>query len=144
MPFPLPPASKLYFPSFSIKLIRSNLPPHQAVFKVPPQLNKLDISSYLQALYNVNVTDVRTMNYLARSWKDRKGREKNVAAYKKVIITMEDDFYFPPLATADDGVQKLPTRADIVPTRHHPKSKAFADMKLDKKTKAEAAAASSE
>lgn len=69
-------------------------------FIVRPEANKLQIKKEVEALYNVTVTDVNTMNYLGKN-KSRytragliKGRRN---AYKKAIVTLKAgdtiDFY---------------------------------------------------
>ncbi|KAJ3031855.1 UNVERIFIED_CONTAM: hypothetical protein HDU68_011614 [Siphonaria sp. JEL0065] len=104
----------LYFPSVSFRLVRSNLPPHQQVFRFPPKYNKIDITSLLTGLYNLQITDVRTMNYNGRShYEQHKGtsRRTTAAAYKKVIVTTTDDFDFPPPVSAKThGAIPLPPR----------------------------------
>ncbi|KAJ3263567.1 hypothetical protein HK104_006620 [Borealophlyctis nickersoniae] len=95
MPIPLPAGIKFYFPKLRFKLVRSNLPPHQAVFHCAPQLNKLDIKNYLEALYSITINDVRTMIYRAQT--QRRGQHTEIlGSYKKAIVTMEEDFRFPP------------------------------------------------
>lgn len=106
--------AKLYFPNIIFKLVRSNLPPHQAVFHTPPQLNKFDIKMYLEKLYQIAITDVRTMNYLGRPSKIIARRERGgKPSFKKVIVTMEDDFVFPPPPTVKDGAIKIPPRVSF-------------------------------
>ncbi|KAI8929895.1 hypothetical protein BC831DRAFT_441535 [Entophlyctis helioformis] len=115
MPIPLAPGGKFYFPNLVFRLVRSNLPPHQAVFRTPQQLNKLDIKSYLSSLYSLAITDVRTMNYTGSSVRRkpvsktaRTGR-KTEASYKKVIVTMESDFVFPDVPTVKTtGAMRIP------------------------------------
>ncbi|MCF0160083.1 MAG: 50S ribosomal protein L23 [Bacteroidaceae bacterium] len=69
-------------------------------FIVRPEANKLEIRKEVEALYNVTVLDVNTMNYAGKN-KSRytragliKGRTN---AYKKAIVTLKDgdtiDFY---------------------------------------------------
>ena len=69
-------------------------------FVVRPQANKLEIKKEVEALYNVTVVDVNTMNYAGKN-KSRytragliKGRTN---AFKKAIVTLKDgetiDFY---------------------------------------------------
>ncbi|TPX59257.1 hypothetical protein PhCBS80983_g02606 [Powellomyces hirtus] len=118
MPFPLQPGAKFYFPNVVFRLLRSNLPPQQCVFRCPQQLNKIDIKSILTNLYDLSITDVRTMNYLGRTHKGRLGTRVRAANYKKVIVTMEEDFNFPPvpeakLVTSGEGAIKLPPRASF-------------------------------
>ncbi|TPX71081.1 hypothetical protein SpCBS45565_g01360 [Spizellomyces sp. 'palustris'] len=120
MPSRLLPGQKLFFPNIVFRLLRSNLPPHQCIFRCPPQLNKIDITSYLQNLYNITVTDVRTMNYMGRTYKARYGGRERTANYKKVIISMEEDFNFPPppptklgASVEGDAAIKLPPRGSF-------------------------------
>ena len=69
-------------------------------FIVRPEANKLEIKSEIEALYNVTVVSVNTMNYDGKN-KTRytksgliRGRKN---AYKKAIVTLKDgytiDFY---------------------------------------------------
>ena len=69
-------------------------------FIVRPEANKLVIKKEIEALYNVTVVDVNTMNYSGKN-KSRytkagfvKGR---TAAFKKAIVTLKEgdtiDFY---------------------------------------------------
>ena len=69
-------------------------------FIVRPEANKLEIKKEIEALYNVTVVDVNTMNYDGKN-KSRytkagfvKGR---TAAVKKAIVTLKEgdtiDFY---------------------------------------------------
>ncbi|KAJ1564579.1 hypothetical protein HK405_014509, partial [Cladochytrium tenue] len=95
-----------------MRLVRSSLPPHQAVFRVPPSLNKVDVQALLSALYGIDVTDVRTMNYLGRQRRNRRtSRLEAGPAFKKVVVTMREDFSFPPpVSTARDGALPVPPR----------------------------------
>ncbi|KAJ3016380.1 hypothetical protein HKX48_004058 [Thoreauomyces humboldtii] len=109
--------TKLFFPNVVFRLLRSNLPPQQCVFRCPQQLNKLDIRAILTSLYSIQISDVRTMNYLGRTHKSRAGTRVRGASYKKVIVTMEDDFTFPPppetkagASVEGNGAIKLPPR----------------------------------
>jgi len=69
-------------------------------FIVRPEANKLQIKAEVEALYNVNVTAVNTMNYAGKN-KARytragllKGRTN---AFKKAVVTLKEgetiDFY---------------------------------------------------
>jgi ribosomal protein L23 len=111
MPAPFLAGAKLFFPNVVIKLVRSNLPPHQQVFHCPPQLNKLDIKQLLQKMYNIGITDIRTMNYLPKHDRNKSASRRvstNIASYKKVIVTMDQDFDFPPPPNVKDGAIRLP------------------------------------
>ena len=69
-------------------------------FIVRPEANKLEIKSEIEALYNVTVVSVNTMNYDGKNKKRYtksgliRGRKN---AYKKAIVTLKDgdtiDFY---------------------------------------------------
>ncbi|TPX44410.1 hypothetical protein SeMB42_g02940 [Synchytrium endobioticum] len=109
---------KLFFPNIIFRLVRSNLPPNQALFRIPRNVNKLDVKAYLKSIYNVDVTDVRTANYLSKKAADPKASAQNrrvltvkVPAYKRAIVTMTKDFVFPPIPRiGDNGVQPLATQ----------------------------------
>ena len=69
-------------------------------FVVSPKANKIEIKAEVEALYNVTVLDVNTMNYAVKN-KSRytkagllKGRTN---AFKKAIVTLKEgdviDFY---------------------------------------------------
>lgn len=69
-------------------------------FVVSPKANKIEIKAEVEALYNVTVLDVNTMNYAGKN-KSRytkagllKGRAN---AFKKAIVTLKEgdviDFY---------------------------------------------------
>jgi large subunit ribosomal protein L23 len=69
-------------------------------FKVKKDANKLEIKEEVEALYNVIVTDVNTMNYLGKS-KSRYTRSGIISGkaqdFKKAIVTVKEgdkiDFY---------------------------------------------------
>ncbi|GAB5587446.1 mitochondrial 54S ribosomal protein YmL41 [Umbelopsis nana] len=90
--------NKVYLPNLIFKMVRSpNLQPNQVAFRVPPKCNKFDIHSYLTNIYNVNVQEVRTMNYATRIKRRKDGRVTGrEAAYKKAIVTIDEPFAYPP------------------------------------------------
>jgi ribosomal protein L23 len=106
-------------------MVRSALPPHQAVFRFPTSVNKIDIQSLLTSLYGIQVTDIRTMNYLGRTYKKQEGRfkivQKSGGEFKKVVVTMKEDFVFPPPVMAGkNGAISLPPRVSKhAPTRSY-------------------------
>jgi len=69
-------------------------------FKVKNEANKLEIKQAVEALYNVSVTEVNTMNYLGKS-KSRYTKSGVVSGkspdFKKAIVTVKEgdkiDFY---------------------------------------------------
>jgi large subunit ribosomal protein L23 len=66
--------------------------PHRFGFRVSPDANKLEIKKAVEAMYNVTVVDVNTMNYRGKR-KSRytksgliNGRQNS---YKKAIVTLK-------------------------------------------------------
>ncbi|KAI8807183.1 hypothetical protein BJ742DRAFT_336881 [Cladochytrium replicatum] len=116
MPLPLPAGVKFFFPNFIFRLVRSNLPPHQAVFQVPLELNKIDIKSFLEQAYKLDITDVRTMIYRPKPHSTRSGVKAQTKSFKKAIVTMKDDFVWPaPPEAGAPGQEpfKIPIRANV-------------------------------
>jgi ribosomal protein L23 len=119
MPRVVPAGPKIFFPNLVFRLIRSppGYAPNEAVFRVPPKVNKLDITTYLERLYGLTVENVRTSNYnekvkykeIKRSAKptirpEKRGmglRPLRVAAYKRAIVTLSEDFRWPEPPDAD-------------------------------------------
>ncbi|GBC09099.1 hypothetical protein RclHR1_00860037 [Rhizophagus clarus] len=67
-----------------------SLPPNKVAFRIPTNINKLDVKDYLSNIYNLDVVDVRTMVYAAESTNNRYR-----PSYKKAIVTLGDDFNYP-------------------------------------------------
>lgn len=74
--------------------------PNRYGFVVRPEANKLQIKAEVEALYNVTVVDVNTMNYAGkRSSRYTKAGllRGQKSAFKKAIVTVKDgdmiDFY---------------------------------------------------
>lgn len=81
---------------------------------MPPQLSKVDIKDYLSKLYNITITDVRTMNYLGKTKKKVNGRSYKTPDFKKAVITMDQDFIFPdPPDPKSDGALEIPPQAEL-------------------------------
>ncbi|RUS22316.1 ribosomal protein L23-domain-containing protein [Endogone sp. FLAS-F59071] len=91
-----PGLKQIYFPNIIFKMVRApNLLPNQAAFRIPPSCNKFDIYSYLTNIYDVKITDIRTMNYATRITR-RAGKETfRESAYKKAIVTIVGTFNWP-------------------------------------------------
>ena len=70
-----------------------SLPPNKVAFRIPTNINKLDIRDYLTHIYKLNVVDVRTMVYAAEL---QTNPERYRPSYKKAIVTLSDDFNYPP------------------------------------------------
>jgi ribosomal protein L23 len=105
-------SQKLWFPNIIMKLVRSNLPPHQQALYCPPQLNKFDIKQYLEKLYSLSILDVRTMNYAKKPARRMGTKERGgTPQYKKVIITLSEDFKFPDVVDVKkDEAIRIPPR----------------------------------
>jgi ribosomal protein L23 len=85
---------KIYLPNIIFRLIRTpSLPPNKVAFRIPTNINKLDIKDYLTHIYKLDVVDVRTMIYAAES---QTNPDKYRPSYKKAIVTLGDDFNYPP------------------------------------------------
>ncbi|OLY85466.1 54S ribosomal protein L23, mitochondrial [Smittium mucronatum] len=79
------------------------LAPNQAAFKVPLHVNKFDIKDYLTNLYKVTVTDVRTVVLPGRPKVDaRSGLKILDKRTKKAIVTLSEDFVYPPPPKMED------------------------------------------
>ncbi|POY75347.1 hypothetical protein BMF94_1575 [Rhodotorula taiwanensis] len=94
---------KVYLPSVFMRLVRNTAEykddPYTATFRTALQLTKPDIANYLKNVYGLEITSIRTMNYLSAlkrnpigGGKSRSGGTKN---YKKVLVTMKEPFWFP-------------------------------------------------
>ncbi|MDR2763517.1 MAG: 50S ribosomal protein L23 [Tannerella sp.] len=67
--------------------------PNRIGFRVSPDANKLEIKKAVEAMYNVSVVDVNTMNYSGK----RKSRytksgiiSGKQSSYKKAIVTLKE------------------------------------------------------
>jgi ribosomal protein L23 len=79
-----------------------NGPPHTddpftATFRVSLQLTKPDIRSYLAQIYGLEITSLRTANYIGedkyypgKGWKRTRER-----TYKKVLVGLVEPFWYP-------------------------------------------------
>lgn len=69
-------------------------------FRVQPNANKIEIARAIEAMYNVTVVDVNTLNYRGKNKTcyTKSGLVKgSESAFKKAIVTLKDgdaiDFY---------------------------------------------------
>lgn len=94
---------RVYLPSVFMRLVRNQAEyrddPYTATFRTSLQLTKPDIANYLKNVYGLEVTSIRTLNYLSAlkrnpigGGKSRTGGTKN---YKKVLVTMREPFWYP-------------------------------------------------
>lgn len=93
----------IHLPSVFIRLVRNTAEhehdPFTATFRTDVRLTKPDITNYLKNIYGLAITSIRTINYLAAVRRNsigggysRAGSTKN---YKKVMVTMEQPFWYP-------------------------------------------------
>ncbi|KAJ1728548.1 mitochondrial 54S ribosomal protein YmL41 [Coemansia biformis] len=89
---------KIYFPNIVFKIIPdTRLARNQAAFRVPLNINKLDIKDYLTHIYNVTVMDVRTVVFPGKLALNRfTGQKERRSRTKKAIVTMKEEFQYPP------------------------------------------------
>ncbi|KAL7009154.1 hypothetical protein EMMF5_001352 [Cystobasidiomycetes sp. EMM_F5] len=96
-------AQKIYLPNIIIRLVR-NSPrekgnPYIATFKVPPQLTKPDIVSYLAQVYGLRVTSISTILTMGPKVRARlPGQWKSISrerGEKKAIVGLEEPFWYP-------------------------------------------------
>ncbi|KAJ7449666.1 mitochondrial ribosomal protein L23 [Mycena latifolia] len=91
---------KIYLPNVIFRLVRNFTPPGQpynpweATFRIPKNLTKTDIRSYLMAVYGVQTTYIRTDNYHAELTR-RPPRRASIASYKRAVVGLAEPFYYP-------------------------------------------------
>lgn len=106
-PLPVPAsraeeAQQIYLPNIIFKLIRNSPKeaknPFIATFRVPVQLTKPDIVSYLWQIYGLKVTSISTITEMGEMVRMRPGKyksERRLKNTKKAIVGMEEPFWFP-------------------------------------------------
>ncbi|KAF7356644.1 hypothetical protein MVEN_00998900 [Mycena venus] len=93
---------KVYLPNITFRLMRNYTPPGQpynpwqATFRIPKNLTKTDIRSYLSAVYGVQTTYIRTDNYSAElGRRPTADSTPSIASYKRAIVGLVEPFYYP-------------------------------------------------
>lgn len=113
---------RIYLPNIIFRMMRNYTPPGEpynpweATFRVPTSFTKLDIRSYLHAVYGVKCTYIRTDNYFEslESYNRRHRRPKlgwGRASYKRAVVGLLEPFYYPE-ALEDMGLQERQTRQE--------------------------------
>ncbi|KAM0793173.1 hypothetical protein ACM66B_000646 [Microbotryomycetes sp. NB124-2] len=103
---PLPSSQgdiKIYLPSVFMRLVRNTdkykNDPYTATFRTDLRLSKPDISNYLKNVYGLDVTSLRTMNYLSKLKRNNIGggftRSTGTKNYKKVLVGLKEPFWYP-------------------------------------------------
>jgi large subunit ribosomal protein L23 len=93
---------KIYLPNIVFRLMRNYTPPGQpynpwqATFRVPKNITKTDIRSYLMAAYGVQTTYIRTDNYRAELTRvPTNDSDPSIASYKRAVVGLVEPFYYP-------------------------------------------------
>ncbi|KAI9502956.1 mitochondrial 54S ribosomal protein YmL41 [Coemansia spiralis] len=88
---------KIHLPNIVFKIIPDpRLGKNQAAFRVPLQVNKLDIKDYLTHIYNVTVTDVRTVVLPGKiGLNPYTAQMERSSRIKKAIVTIKEEFTYP-------------------------------------------------
>lgn len=106
-PLPVPAsraeeAQQIYLPNIIFRLVRNSPKeaknPFIATFRVPVQLTKPDIVSYLWQIYGLKVTSISTITEMGEMVRMRPGKyksERRLKNTKKAIVGMEEPFWFP-------------------------------------------------
>lgn len=105
-------AHRIYLPNIQIRLMRNfsapDTPydPYVATFRIPPSMTKTDLRSYLKAVYDLDITFIRTTLHWGEVFRDPKDtrvkrRQGSVNNYKKAIVGLYEPFHYP------DDVEEL-------------------------------------
>lgn len=63
---------------------------NQYVFRVAPRANKIDIRRAVEALFEVHVTNVNTMNRAGKRKRERTWTYGRTSRWKKAVVTLKD------------------------------------------------------
>ncbi|KIY53007.1 hypothetical protein FISHEDRAFT_34153 [Fistulina hepatica ATCC 64428] len=97
----IPVGRPVYLPNIVFRLVRNHTPegqpynPYEATFRVPRSVTKVDIRSYLLAMYGVQTTYIRTDNYIGDLRRAQVGKERKHPAYKRAVVGLAEPFYYP-------------------------------------------------
>ena len=98
-----------YFPNIPLTIMATtkNYGENKFVFKVRPQLTKIELKDYVSKLYDVTVKKINTMNYEAQYKRSKKPSVRAVrkvrSRFKKAIVTIE------PKETDDSIIMNAPS-----------------------------------
>lgn len=106
-----PPASalaahRIYLPNIQIRMMRNHTPvgepydPYIATFRIPNSMTKIDLRSYLFAVYGLEVTYIRTDNYIGEVKRiGPAGQNRRVSGstktYKRAVVGLREPFQYP-------------------------------------------------
>ncbi|TRM65364.1 hypothetical protein BD626DRAFT_488531 [Schizophyllum amplum] len=100
----IPVGVPVYLPNITFTFVPNHTPPgqpynpYEATFYVAPSVTKTDIRSYLQGLYGVRTTYIRTDNYIAPLVRDMENPmtfKRKYGAYKRAVVGLVEPFYWP-------------------------------------------------
>jgi len=120
---------KIYLPNIIFRLMRNHTPPgepynpYEATFRIPQNITKTDVRSYLSAVYGVRTTYIRTDNYFAPmmhwSRRDDSDRGRRVRkTYKRAVVGLVDPFYYPQ-AIEDMAKEEREARTEYLDNTFH-------------------------
>ncbi|GJJ11194.1 hypothetical protein Clacol_005426 [Clathrus columnatus] len=93
--------TRIYFPNWILQMIRNTTPPGQpynpweATFRAPYSVTKLDVRSYLWAVYGIKCTYIRTQIIPAVFKRNPYGQRMKRKGHKRVIVGLVEPFYYP-------------------------------------------------
>ena len=118
---------KVYLPNIIFRLVPNFTPPgkpynpYEATFRIPQSLTKTDVRAYLAAVYGVQVTYIRTDNYIApltRSW--NASWVRGSGTYKRAVVGLVEPFYYPKLLE-DMSEEEREARKAFIEEQYHVK-----------------------
>ena len=97
---------RVYLPNITVRLVRNHTEidqpydPYVATFRIPTSMTKTDLRSYLKAVYDLDVTFIRTDIYVGQMKRDnltgRVARERgSLHNYKKAVVGLYQPFHYP-------------------------------------------------
>ncbi|KAJ3526640.1 hypothetical protein NMY22_g10082 [Coprinellus aureogranulatus] len=92
---------RVYLPNIEFKLVRNHTPagepynPYEATFRIPKSVTKTDIRSYLDTVYGVKTTYIRTDNYYAPEESNPRKAKAAHRSYKRAVVGLVEPFYYP-------------------------------------------------
>ncbi|ODO08658.1 hypothetical protein L198_00390 [Cryptococcus wingfieldii CBS 7118] len=96
---------RIYLPNITIRLVRNHTPPGEAydpfvaTFRIPRGMTKTDLRSYLHAVYGLEVTFIRTDNYLGQVGRARTAevvrKGGGTETYKRAVVGLKEPFHYP-------------------------------------------------
>jgi large subunit ribosomal protein L23 len=122
---------RIYLPNFVVQLIRNRTPlgkpynPYEAAFRIPKNLTKHDLRSYLYFVYGVKTTYIRTDNYIGafkRLGHSRTKVRRRGGTYKRAVVGLVDPFYPPDMLEDMDK-----------PLREAAKKKLWEEFSIDRR-----------